>query len=102
MKALLVLAALTLVAPSPVVASQPPNVMELEIEQPQTLQQRQLEEYQKQSNEQIRQFNTSAQAALSQSYANKVLWQDILDEIQDRQIRIQQDRSDRVPRLPIR
>lgn len=102
MKNLLFLGALILVHPYPVLAIEPANTVELKIEKPQTLEQQQLEEERKQSNEQMLKFNSFAQESLRQTYANKVQWQGILDEIQSRQIRIKQDRLDRLPRLPIR
>ena len=102
MKGLLVLATLTLLPAYPVLASLPPSVFELEAEQPQILDQRQLEEYQEQRDAQLRQFNGELQQSLEQTYANKEQWQDIWGEIESRRLRIEQDRNIRVPRLPIR
>lgn len=102
MKRLIVITALILLSPQPVLASEQPDVFELEVEQPQALEQQQLEEYQRQRDAQLRQFNGELQESLAETYANKEQWEDILGEIQERQIRIEQDRNTRVPRLPIR
>lgn len=102
MKCLLFLAALTLLCPQLVLALERPDAIELEVEQPQILDQQQLEEYQRQGNEQIRQFNTDAQESLNQTYANKAKWEGILGEIHDRQIESERDRNARPPRIPTR
>lgn len=102
MKGLLVLATLTFFNTYPVLASQQPDAIKLKIKQPQILEQ-QLEEYQRQRGEQIRQSNRDdIQESLNRTSANKALWQNVLNEIRDRQIRIEQDRKTRLPILPTR
>lgn len=101
MKGLLVIATLTFFNTYPVLASQQPDVIKLKIKQPQILEQ-QLEEYQRQRGEQIRQSNRNdIQESLNRTSANKALWQNVLNEIRDRQIRIEQDRKTRLP-IPTR
>lgn len=102
MKNLLFLGALTLFYPYPLLATEPPSTVEVEIEKPQTIEQQQLEEDRQHTNERMHEFNFSPQESLRQTYTNKVQWQSILNEIQQRQRRIKQDRFDRVFRLPIR
>ncbi len=102
MKNLLFFGALTLFYPVPLLAKEPPSTAEVEIDKPLTLQQQQLEEYFKQSNQRRLEFNFSSQKPLSEEGANKVQWQSILNEIQQRQMRIKQSRFDRVLRLPVR
>ena len=99
MKGLLVIATLTFFNTYPVLASKQPEAIKLKNQQPQTLEE-QLEEYQRQPNEQMRQSITdNIQESLNRTSANKALWQDILNEIQNRQIRIEQDRKTRLPIL---
>ncbi|HCF27297.1 MAG TPA: hypothetical protein DEV81_08880, partial [Cyanobacteria bacterium UBA11049] len=100
-KNLLFLGALTLFYPNPLLATEPPNAVGLEIEKPQIIEQQQ-QEYRQHNNQRMRKFNFSPQESLKQTYRNKVQWQSILNEIQERQRLIKQDRFDRVLRLPIR
>lgn len=101
MKILLFLNALTLFYPAPLLAGERPSTVELPIEKQQIIQQ-QLQEYRQHSNKQTREFNFSPQESLRQTYTNKVQWQSILNEIEEKKRRIKQDRFDRVFRLPIR
>ena len=101
MKILLFLSALTLFYPAPLLAGERPSTVELEIEKQQIIQQ-QLQKYRQRSNKQMREFNFFPQESLRQTYTNKVQWQSILNEIEERQRRIKQDRFDRVLGLPIR
>lgn len=99
MKGLLVIATLTFFNTYPVLASLQPEAIKLKNQQPQTLE-KQLEEYQRQPDEQMRQSITdNIQESLNRTSVNKALWQDILEEIQNRQIRIEQDRKTRLPIL---
>ena len=102
MKILLFLSALTLFYPAPLLAGERPSTVELQIEKQQIIQQQQLQEYRQHSNKRMREFNFSPQESLRQTYTNKVQWQSILNEIEERQRRIKQNRFDRVLGLPIR
>ena len=101
MKNLLFLSALTLFYPVSLLAGERPSTVKLQIEKQQIIQQ-ELQKYRQHSNKQIREFNFSPQESLRQTYTNKVQWQSILNEIEERQRRIKQDRFDRVLGLPIR
>ena len=100
MKGLLVLATLTLVYTCPALASEQPDVIELNIKQPQIVDPQQLEEYQRQRDEQIREFNTDISETLNRTYADKVRWEGVLGEFRDRQINIERERNARPPNLP--
>ena len=101
MKNLLFISALTIFYPASLLAGERPSTVELQIEKQQIIQQ-QLQKYRQHSNKQMREFNFSPQESLRQTYTNKVQWQSILNEIDERQRRIKQDRFDRVLGLPIR
>ena len=77
-------------------------MVEQKIEKPQTIDGLLPREFSQRSSEHLREFNFSPQESLSQTYTNKIQWQSILDEIQQRQQLIKQDRFDRVFRLPFR
>ena len=101
MKNLLFISALTIFYPASLLAGERPSTVELQIEKQQIIQQ-QLQKYRQHSNKQMREFNFSPQESLRQTYTNKVQWQSILNEIDEKERRIKQDRFDRVLRLPIR
>lgn len=102
MKNLLFLSALTLFYPVSLLAGERPSTVKLQIEKQQTIDGQQLEEYHQRSSKQMRKFNFSPQESLRQTYTNKVQWQSILNEIEEKERQIKQDRFDRVLGLPIR
>ncbi len=81
MKNLLFLGVLALFSPYPLLAIEPPNTAKFQIENLQTIDGQQFEEFRQRSNEHLREFNFSPQGFLSQTYKNKIQWQSILDEI---------------------
>ena len=101
MKNLLFISALTIFYPASLLAGERPSTVKLQIEKQQTIDGQQLEEYHR-SSEEMHKLNFSPQESLRQTYTNKVQWQSILNEIEERQRRIKQDRFDRVLGLPIR
>lgn len=102
MKNLLFLGVLALFSPYPLLAIEPPNTAKFQIENLQTIDGQQSREFRQRSDEHLREFNFPPQESLNQTYTNKIQWQSILDEIQQRQQRMKQDRFDRVFRLPVR
>ena len=102
MKNLLFLGALALFYPYPLLAIESPYTAKFQIENLQTIDGQQSREFRQRRDEHLREFNFPPQESLSQTYTNKIQWQSILDEIQQRQQRIKQDRFDRVFRLPVR
>lgn len=104
MRAISVLATLSLMlVPSySVRAKELPNIFQLEIRQPTAFEQQQLEEYHVHQDAQIRQFNSDIRSSLEQNYENKMKWGNTLNEIQQRQLRMERDRINRPPQLPNR
>ena len=100
MKNLLFISALTIFYPASLLAGERPSTVKLQIEKQQIIQQ-QLQKYRR-SSEEMHKLNFSPQESLRQTYTNKVQWQSILNEIDEKERRIKQDRFDRVLRLPIR